>query len=72
MMDTTLRWWGPVAWDSPLCQDAPRVPIPIGRLCAYCHTRIESHHSGVSVPDVDSGIYVPWHLECFRDTIGTG
>lgn len=86
MLETgpTIRWWGPAPWDAPVCEDVPRVDIPVGQLCLDCRVKIERYDRGLSVPyaRTRSGLYPPlhtddWlvtlephHLECWMRSIG--
>lgn len=71
----TIRWFG-VKWDSPMTDEAPEVPAPIGEECMYCTEAILPGESGVTMPYVgslDEPLQrLPAHIECFvRSMIGS-
>lgn len=81
--EPTIRWWGPAPW-GPICEDVPRVDIPVGQLCLDCRVKIEQYDRGLSVPffrtrsgqypPADDGDWLvtmePHHQECFLRSVG--
>lgn len=64
-----MKWFGLKPW-SPMCQDCPRVEIPVGEPCLHCGEPIEAGGDGVMIPHGDTGDR-PWHWECnLRGIIG--
>jgi hypothetical protein len=48
------------------------IPTPVGETCLACDRAIESDDCGVSMIHMDASgdAYRPWHLACFRRSIG--
>lgn len=55
-----MRWFGPDTF-APMCDDLPRVPIPVGTACGWCAEPIEALDAGVFLVDGES----PFHHACF-------
>jgi hypothetical protein len=66
-----MKWFGK-AWGAPYEADTPRVPVPVGELCARCDEPIEPGDDGVVVPHLDGEWSLkPLHYEChLRGIIG--
>lgn len=58
-----VNWFGPDAWDSGICKDAPRCDIPVGVLCTRCRRDIAEQDSGVTMPGGSDGP-AAFHLAC--------
>lgn len=61
-----LTWFGP-SWGSPLNNEFPGVPAPLGHHCGHCHEVIGPDESGIIMQSVGVSSHVltiPYHLEC--------
>lgn len=57
-----VNWFGPRAWDAPICSDAPRCDVPVGTPCTKCTHALTSTDYGVTMPGGDGP--VAFHLAC--------
>lgn len=61
-------------WDAPVCEDTPRVEVPVGQPCLRCGVAIEADDRGFMIPYARAGRKAsvePWHLACFaREVLG--
>jgi hypothetical protein len=68
-----MKWFGQVSWRAPICLDADRVPIPIGKSCHLCGELIEAQHRGVVMPfsgGPEDPTEVETHLQCLFRSLG--
>lgn len=69
----TLRWFGR-AFDSPMYEDMPRTPAPIGETCTLCQEPILEGEPGITMPHIMTlGVQIrPQHIEChLRSVVGS-
>jgi hypothetical protein len=62
----TIKWFG-TYWPSGVCDESPRVPVPIGTKCCHCEESIEAGDSGMIYANGPAA-----HRNCaLRQTIGS-
>jgi hypothetical protein len=66
-----MRFFTNGTW-RPSTPEIEEVPTPIGEHCLACGTAIRDGDCGVSMVhmDVSGATYRPWHLACFRRSLG--
>jgi hypothetical protein len=63
-----VRWFGLMPF-ALICEDCPRVDIPVGQICGWCDDPIHINDNGLYFANPDSA---PHHQECFvRMVIGS-
>jgi len=68
-----MKWFGQASWGAPICTDADRVPVPVGKTCYLCTEQIEAHHVGVVMPFSGGPGDPPEleaHLHCLLRSLG--
>jgi hypothetical protein len=62
-------------WGAPVCEDAPRVEVPVGQKCLWCQDPIEEGDSGVvtfCIHADGTGTHEPSHRDChIRQAVGS-
>jgi len=66
-----MRFFTNGTW-RPRLREIAEVPVPVGEHCLACSQPIEADDCGVSMEHADESgtAYRPWHLSCFRRTLG--
>lgn len=65
-----MRWFGE-HWGAPICDEADRADVPVGRPCLGCSQSITPGTDGLLIPLVaDTVTEEPWHLDCFLRNVG--
>ena len=56
----------------PRLEAIQQIPTPVGESCLACDAPIAADDCGVSMihMGVDGDAYKPWHLACFRRSLG--
>ena len=70
-MRKMIRFFTNGTWRPRLAAIA-EIPTPVGASCLACGEAIAAEDCGVSVVhmDVSGDAYRPWHLACFRVSLG--
>ena len=67
-----MKWFG-TPWKAAVCEDSPRVEVPVGRPCYLCEKPIEATHRGVVLPfhgKPEDPPELNAHLYCFARSLG--
>lgn len=61
-----MRWFGVGDAFAPICDDTPRVAIPVGALCFHCDEPIGRLDDGFLIPHLsrDGSTERPIHIDC--------
>ena len=56
----------------PRAREIAKVPTPVGEHCLACGAAIQAEDCGISMVHMDASgdAYRPWHLACFRRSLG--
>lgn len=72
-----MNWFGK-SWGAPICNDVEHVSTPVGERCHLCTKPITETDQGLLIP-LSSGVVggqyavgrlLPWHIDCFLDSVG--
>jgi hypothetical protein len=76
-----MTWFGE-SWGAPINKYCGKSPTPVGELCCQCDKPIKDGDRGVLIPYISlNAVYagmsvsespVPFHYDCFLDTLGLG
>lgn len=66
-----MRFFTNGTW-RPRSSSIEQIATPIGECCLACGKAIKTDDCGISMihSDVSGDAYRPWHLACFRDSLG--
>lgn len=66
-----MRYFTNGTWQ-PRSLKIEQIPTPVGATCLACGRSIQADDCGVSMIHMDAGgdAYRPWHLACFRSSLG--
>lgn len=69
----TIRWFGP-SWHAPICIANTKVATPVHLPCQYCRKPIVDEDRGITLPFYkgvnDPVTREPYHLRCFKESVG--
>ena len=57
----TMNVWFGTNWGAPVCQETPRIDVPLGAICTWCEEPIAADDSGWG--ERAMGPFM--HVECF-------
>jgi hypothetical protein len=63
-----IRWFGH-QYLSPMYQDAPEVPTPVGEPCQHCQEEIGPDDDGIVVDGACTALGSIYHRACFMWTV---
>ena len=66
-----MKFFSNGTW-SPRAKEIAEIPTPVGESCLACGAAIGADDCGVSMVHMDASgnAYRPWHLACFRRSLG--
>ena len=66
-----MRFFTNGTW-RPRLDAIAQIPVPVGECCLACGKAIQADDCGVSMAHMDTSgdTYRPWHLACFRRSLG--
>lgn len=71
----TVRWFAPEPWGAAICQEEPRIDIPLKESCGYCGKKFDAESEGVRLPLMGGAlgeVFIFYHRECFTEMLGIG
>ena len=67
-----LHWFGPTAWDAPICETCPQCYTPVDCHCGRCDVPIKLSDRGVTMPLLEADgkqSVIAFHLDCHIKSI---